>query len=132
MVHTPSLSPTCATKQIDPLTASLDSLCYATFVALVFSDQKNAVHGEVVGHGLSGHQVACPVKAIMRRLEHLHFYNTAATTPFSAVGPTLRHLKTNTIIKLLPQGGTVYSALTLNPLPPIHLKALCATGTTAL
>jgi hypothetical protein len=48
------------------------------------------------------------------------------------VGPTLRHLKTHSIIKLVQQGGTVYSATTSNPLLPIHLKALHATGATAL
>jgi hypothetical protein len=120
------------TTQIDPLTASLDSLSSATFVALVFSDQKNSVRGEVIGHGLSQHQVACPVKAIVRRLEHLRSHNATATTPLSAVGPTLRSIKTNTIIKLLRQGGIAYSALTANPLPPIHLKALRASGATAL
>jgi hypothetical protein len=120
------------TKQINPLTASLDSLRSATFGALIFSNQKNAVHGEVVRHGLSGHQVACPFKAIVRHLQHLCSHDAAATTPLLAVGPTPHHLKTNTIIKLVRQGSTVYTAQTSNPLPPIHLKALCATGATAL
>jgi hypothetical protein len=120
------------TTQIDPLTASLDSLRSATFVALVFSDKKNAVCGEVVGHGLLGHLAACPVKAIVRCLTHLRSHNAAATTPLSAVGPTLHHLTTHSIIKLLRQGGTVYLAMASNPLPPIHLKALHATGAMAL
>jgi hypothetical protein len=36
------------TMQINPLTASLDSLRSATFAALMFSDQKNTVCGEVI------------------------------------------------------------------------------------
>jgi hypothetical protein len=55
----------CHDTPIDPLTASPDSLLSATFVILIFMDQKNAVHGETVGHGRSGDPQACPVLAII-------------------------------------------------------------------
>jgi hypothetical protein len=36
----------------------------ATFVTLMFTNQKNAVCGKVIGLGLSGDAFVCPVKAI--------------------------------------------------------------------
>jgi hypothetical protein len=51
------------TTPIDPLTAPPDTLLSATFVVLIFTDQKNAVRGETVGHGRSGDPHACPVLA---------------------------------------------------------------------
>jgi hypothetical protein len=120
------------TKQINPLTASIASLHSATFVALVFGNQKNAVRGKVVGHGCSGNQLACPVKAIVRRLEHLRHHNAPASTPLCAVGPNFRSLPLGKITRLLRQGGVAYSLATSNPLPPINLKALRASGATAL
>jgi hypothetical protein len=40
-------------QQIDPLSAPIESLRAATFMALTFTEQKNAVCGEAVGHGKS-------------------------------------------------------------------------------
>jgi hypothetical protein len=119
-------------KRIDPLTAPFELLRTATFVALVFTVQKNAVRGEVVGHGCSGHLQACPVKSIVRRIEHLRTHNAPASTPLSTVGPNLLPLPTKAITTLLRQGAVAYTAATNNPTPPICLKALRATGATAL
>jgi hypothetical protein len=118
--------------QIDPLTASMELLRSATFAALVFTDQKNAVQGEVVGHGCSGHPRACPVKAIVRRIEHLREHGAPPSTPLATIGQNLRPLPAKAITTLLRQGAVAYTAATNNPSPPIQLEALRATGATAL
>jgi hypothetical protein len=120
------------TTKVDPLTAPLHLLQRATFIALEFTTQNNAVRGEVIGHGCTTHTWACPTKALLRRLLHLRSHNALPSTPLCAVGPNLRPLPPRTITTLLRQGGIVYSAATDTTLPPLHLKALRATGATAL
>jgi hypothetical protein len=73
---------------IDPLTASPDSLLSATFVILIFVDQKNAVRGKTVGHGHSGDPQACPVLAIVCRILHLHSFNAPPHMPLCALNAT--------------------------------------------
>jgi hypothetical protein len=46
---------------LNPITAPANQLLQATFVVLIFTNQKNAVRGETVGHGRSGDSHACPV-----------------------------------------------------------------------
>jgi hypothetical protein len=53
----------------------------ATFVMLTFTNQKNAVRGEVVGLGLSGDPFVCPVKAVTCRVRHLRQHNAPPHTP---------------------------------------------------
>ena len=53
----------------------------ATFVTLTFTNQKNAVRGEVIGLGLSGDAFVCPVKAITSRVRHLLLHNVLPNTP---------------------------------------------------
>jgi hypothetical protein len=59
------------TTPIDPLTAPPDILLSATFVVLIFTDQKDAVRGETVGHCHSGDPHACPVLATVQHILHL-------------------------------------------------------------
>jgi hypothetical protein len=108
------------TTSIDPLTAPAHIRDQATFASLTFSIQKNAVRGEAIGHSLTSHALPCPTHAIIRRIKHL-----------CAVGPRLRALAPSVIINLLRQGGIAHSAATGAKLPPIHLRALRATGVTA-
>jgi hypothetical protein len=120
------------TQIIDHLTAPLHMLQRATFISLEFTTQKNAVRGEVIGHGCTSHTWACPTKALLRRLIHLRSHNALPSTKLCAVGPKLQPLPPRTIVTLLRQGGIAYSAATGTTLPPLHLKALRATGATAL
>jgi hypothetical protein len=120
------------TTSIDPLTAPAHILDQVTFASLTFTIQKNAVRGEVIGHGLTGHSLPCPTRAIIRRIKHLRAHNARPNTPLCAVGPRLRSLTPSAIVKLLRQGGIAHSAATGANLPPIHLRALRATGATAL
>ena len=54
------------------------------FVLLTFSDQKNAVRGERIGHSLSGHPLFCPVNALIRRCRHLQAHRAPSDTPLCA------------------------------------------------
>jgi len=56
----------------------------ATFVSLTFTDQKNAVRGEVIGLGLSGSRDCCPVKATVRRVKALRASGAIGSTPLAA------------------------------------------------
>jgi hypothetical protein len=128
---------------IDPLTASPDSLLSATFVILIFTDQKNAVRGKTVGHGRSGDPQACPVLAVVRRIlhlrwsiEHFRFPNARALphqttfdapphTPLSTLNATGGSIPAKSITPLLRQGGLAFSVcnnITLPTYGPLGLR----------
>ena len=56
-------------------------LLAATYAVLIFTNQKNTVRGEKIGHGRSGHAEFCPVLAIVRRVLHLRQHGADPTTP---------------------------------------------------
>jgi hypothetical protein len=60
-------------------------LSTATYVYLTFTDQKNGVRGERIGHSRSGDPFACPVLALLRRVLHLRHFDAPATTPLYMV-----------------------------------------------
>jgi hypothetical protein len=64
---------------------ALPDIPIATFVMLTYSNQKNGVRGERVGHGRSGHPASCPVAAIARRVLHLRHASAPPTTPLFTV-----------------------------------------------
>jgi hypothetical protein len=53
----------------------------ANMVTLTFSTQKNSVRGEKIGQNTSGHPKFCPVKALARRVLHLHEHDAPNATP---------------------------------------------------
>ena len=68
-------------RALDIHTASAEELQQASAVHLTFTTQKNAVRGEVIAQGPSGHPFFCPVKAAARRLTHLREQQAPQTTP---------------------------------------------------
>jgi hypothetical protein len=52
-----------------------------TFASLQFSDQKNAVKGEQVGHRATSDSTWCPAKALGRLVLHLRKHNAKPHTP---------------------------------------------------
>jgi hypothetical protein len=117
---------------IDPLTASPATLLSATFVILIFTDQKNAVRGETVGHGRSGDLQACPVLAVVRRILHLRSFKAPPHTPLCALNAIGGSISANAITQLLRQGGVAFSVANNITLPVLHQKALRPTGASAL
>jgi len=66
--------------RLDLATASIASLRQATFGTLTFTNQKNGVRNEVIGHASSGDPVLCPVQALIRCVIHLRMHNAPPTT----------------------------------------------------
>lgn len=62
-------------------TATKAQLLAATSVELTFSTQKNAVRGEKIAHGRSGHHFFCPVLAAARRILYLRDNHAPPTIP---------------------------------------------------
>lgn len=107
---------------IDPLTATTQVLLSATFVVLIFQDQKNAVRGEPVGHGRSGLPFACPVLSTVRRVIHLRSLNAPPTTPLGAIhathdciSPDTRHHLDNSLTRWLRIRETPRHSSPTNP-----------------
>jgi hypothetical protein len=63
-------------------------LLSATFVTFTFTEQKNGVRNEFIGHGRSGHPHLCPVLVVAARLQSLRTSGAAALTPLNAVRPS--------------------------------------------
>jgi hypothetical protein len=67
--------------RLHPLTCPEHYLLAASFVALEFTTQKNGVRGELVGLGRSGHDLLCPVLAIINRIRHFRLHQAPLNTP---------------------------------------------------
>ena len=71
----------CIGQLVIPLLTSTNAqLWAATSVSLTFTTQKNGVRGEVVNHGLSGHNLLCPVRAVVRQIIHLRSHQATPGT----------------------------------------------------
>ncbi|CAJ1945366.1 unnamed protein product [Cylindrotheca closterium] len=71
----------CIGQIVIPLLTSTDAqLWAATSVSLTFTTQKNGVRGEVVNHGLSGHNLLCPGRAVVRQIIHLRSHQATPGT----------------------------------------------------
>ena len=58
-------------RKLNVFTDSEHDIGQATHSSLTFDTQKNRVRGEVIGHAQSGHSVACPTLALIRRVLYL-------------------------------------------------------------
>jgi hypothetical protein len=129
----------CALSEVSPLrvnqevpTAPPAILLSATVVVLIFTDQKNAVRGETVGHSRSVDPHACPVLATVCHILHLRSFNFSPTTPLCTLTATGHSISPAAITDLLRQGGLAFYLVTNTTIPPIHQKALRATGASTL
>lgn len=66
---------------LDAFTASPADLLHATSSSLEFDNQKNRVRGEVIAQGRSGHSVACPTRAVARRILYIRTNGGNRDTP---------------------------------------------------
>ena len=67
----------------DTETVTDNNLATATFVILTFTNQKNGVRGEIIGHGATGDPLSCPKEALRRRVMHLRQHDAPADTPLA-------------------------------------------------
>ena len=72
-------------RRINFSTATDAEILESRFCSLTFDKQKNGVRGEVIGLGLSGDPLLCPVRALGRRIIHLRTHNAPITTPLAVV-----------------------------------------------
>ena len=71
-------------RPLNILLCPLTDLPRSTFATLTFTNQKNGVQGEVIGHDRSGQLHACPVRAIARRITHLRLHMAQPHTRLNA------------------------------------------------
>jgi hypothetical protein len=55
-----------------------------SYAGLTFTMQKNGVPGELIGLTTTGVSIACPVRSIIRRVQHVRAYTNASNTPLYA------------------------------------------------
>jgi hypothetical protein len=112
----------------------LNLIKQADYVALYFTAQKNRVRGEAIGHGLSGHPTACPLRVIRRRVLYLRSLGAPSDTPLCSV---LEHhrwcLVPSTAITAALRASTTVIGASLGLQPSdISARALRAGGAMAL
>ena len=116
-------------------TAPYPDIHAATFALLTYTDQKNAVRGETIGHGRTRHAFIGPVKSLARRVEHLRRHQAPPDTPLYTV-----FLHNNRILRIssadltaaLRRSATVLEATTGIPPKEITAKGLRPGGAMAL
>jgi hypothetical protein len=64
------------------LTALASELCLARFASLMFTSQKNGVHGKMIGLTCSGDPSLCPVQAIIQCVLYLHLHMAPPQHPW--------------------------------------------------
>jgi thiol-disulfide isomerase/thioredoxin len=65
-------------------TIPLHLLHLVSYAGLTFTMQKNGVPGELIGLTTTGASIACPVRSILRRVQHVRAYTNARDTPLYA------------------------------------------------
>jgi hypothetical protein len=99
--------------------ATLADIQHATFASLIFTNQKNAVRGEKIGHARSGHTYACPVLALIRRIVHLRQNHAPHTAPlyltFVSPGTTASVTATRITALLRNSATALYLELGIDP-----------------
>jgi len=104
------------------LTSPLHSIAAATHSGLTFDTQKNRVRGEQLAHGRSGHAVACPTAALIRRVLYLRLNHASLDTPLCSVR---RH---HSWVPVTSQAVTAVLRTSAAALPHLHLRPADVTG----
>jgi hypothetical protein len=122
------------TADFNAATAPLERIQQADYAALYFTTQKNGVRGEAIGHGASGHAVACPLRVLRRRVLYLRSRGAPPDTPLCSVLERNRwRLVPSTAITagLRASATAIGDSLGLQP-SDISARALRAGGAMAL
>jgi hypothetical protein len=98
-------------RRLHPLNCTHEELQLVNYVALEFTTQKNGVRGELVGLGLSGHPIHCPVQAACNRILHLRAFHAPMTTPLYAYCDVAwKRIDTTTLTQFLCTAVTAMGA----------------------
>ncbi len=68
-------------RRLHHITCPNVDLVNVNFIGLEFTNQKNGVHGEIIGLGRSGDVGFCPVEALINCVRHLRHHHAPPTTP---------------------------------------------------
>ncbi len=110
--------------------AELAQACFES--SLTFTDQKNGVHGKVIGQALTGNSFVCPVKSLVRRILYLQSHNAPPTTPLSRVFNTPARVAPSVLTPTL-RDCVQYLGPDLGFLPSkVSAQSFWAAGATAL
>jgi len=113
--------------------ATDEAIDAANFVTNEFTEQKNSVRGEVIGHGPTTSTTACPVAATKRRFHHLRQHNAPAVTNLCAYfqNGNWNEVKSTDITTLLRQAASELPQYNLLP-SDVSARSLRASGAMAL
>ena len=106
-----------------------------TNISLTFTTQKNGVKGEIIRHGRSGDPLACPVRAMVRRVRYLLNHGASPDTPLCTyyLNNNARHVTSNNITSAVRSALALVDPSTLDISPEdISARSLRAGGATAL
>ena len=104
------------------LTAPLHSISSASHSGITFNTQKNRVRGEQLAHGRSGHAVACPTAALIRRVLYLRLNHASLDTPLCSVR------RNTSWVPVTSQALTAVLRTSAAALPHLHLRPADITG----
>jgi hypothetical protein len=122
-------------RALDTLQCPEADLLASTFVTLTFTEQKNGVRNERIGHGRSGHPHLCPVLCVASRVTALRRSGATATTTINAVRPSptssFRYIRATDLT------ARIRAALVLHPDPAytaadVSIRSARAGGAMAL
>jgi hypothetical protein len=120
-------------RRLPAATASLHDVSTAVQVQLTYTDQKNAVRGENVGHRRTGDSVLCPVLALIRRVRYLRQFQCTPTTPlYKVCSGSPAAVTTRIITDYLRAAAARVEHLTGIPAHKIQAYSLRSGGATAL
>jgi hypothetical protein len=121
-------------RRLHVLASSPLELRAATNVALEFTNQKNGVRGELVGHARSGDPRWCPVLAVANRAIHLRHHGATTHTPLYAFFEerTWRCITASLLTKHLRNAATALGAASGISGADISVRSLRSSGAMAL
>jgi hypothetical protein len=124
----------CGSRRLDPTCAPILDLEAADHAQLTYEDQKNAVRAEAVGHGRSHHPVACPVRALIRRVVHLRTHHADPDTPLHTFYDFGRshHVTAADLTTALRAAATALFPLLGIPPAELSARSLRSGGATAM
>ena len=112
-----------------------------THVLLMFTTQKHGIKGEVITHGMTGHNIVCPVRTVVCRVTYLRLCNAPLGTPLyqyyddSQTPPKAHHVTAKNVTTMLRAGIhlVLVDGVQLDITPDeVSARLLRAGGATAL
>ena len=125
---------TADTRNASAATCTLNDVKHALYVALTYTDQKNAVRGEAIGHHSNSDSIFNPVAAVRRRVLHLRSNNAPPDTPLYTYysGGATHSVTTLEVTRALRAAAQDVVHVTGIPAERVQAYSLRSGGATAL